>query len=154
MKNIKYILFILLAILSSSCLKMGLEDLPAFEEAEIESVKFEYRWLSMNVENERLTVIELPTTYAVDSATSTVSCDITVPAVSADFPQEEYDKVALSNIVAYTSISTAATIRPLGDSPVLGTIADYSSNDFEYEVTAADGSTKRIWTLSIASFTK
>lgn len=154
MKNFKYILFIMLAILSSSCLKMGLEDLPAYEEAEIESVKFEYRWLSMNGENERLTVIELPTTFSVDSATSTVTCDITVPPVSGDFPQEEYDKVARTNIVAYTAISTAATIRPVGDSPTLGVVADYSSNDFLYEVTAADGNTKRQWTIRIASFTK
>ena len=153
MKTLKYIVIALIALLSTSCLKMDLDELPAFEDADITSFKFEYRWMGMNADNERLFVVQLKTAYTVDSVTSTVNCDITVPAVSVDFPQEEYDEVALTNIVGYAAISTAATMEPVGDSPSLGVVADFSGSDMQYQVTAADGSSK-IWTVNITSFTK
>lgn len=154
MKSLKYILIVAIALLSSSCLKLGLDELPAFEDADISAFKFEYRWMSMNADNERLTVIQLPTTCSVDSASSTITCAIEVPAASADFPQEEYDKVTLSNIVGYAEISLASTMKPLGEAPDLGIVQDFSTSDLQYQVTAANEESSKIWTLVIDSFTK
>lgn len=59
------------------------------------------------------------------------------------FTSEIRDKVTLSNLNAYCTISTAATITPIGDTPVLGKIGDFSKSDMQYEVVAADGKTKK-----------
>ena len=84
----------------------------------------------------------------------TVTCTITVPAVNGAFTREVRDKVALNNLNAYCTISTAATITPVGDTPVLGKIGDFSKSDMQYEVVAADGKTKKIWKLIIGGFNK
>ena len=47
-------------------------------------------------------------------------------------------KDGLSNLWVYVSISDAATVAPLDNSPVLGKPGDFSS-DRTYRVTAADG---------------
>ena len=58
MKNIvRFALYILFVISISSCLKMGLDDLPTSDKAEITNVKFEYRWWDEAAE--QLRVVEL-----------------------------------------------------------------------------------------------
>jgi len=153
-KLLKYIPLIVLSVLFSSCLKSGLDDLPAFSDAEIDNFRFEYRWIKQVAGNDQLKVVQITTVKTIDSAAGTIACTLTVPAVSADFPAEVRDNVTLSNLVGYADISLAATMAPLDGAPALGEIADFSSaSSYQYEVTAADG-TKKIWTLTISGFNK
>lgn len=154
MKYLKYILLLFTCISFSSCLESGLDDLPSYEEAEIKAFTFEYRWMVKEGTSEKLRVQKMSTDVKIDVANTTVTCDITVPNVNDAFTQEVRDKVALSNLNAYCTISTAATIKSVGDAPVLGKIGDFSKGNMQYEVIAADGKTKKIWKLVIAGFNK
>lgn len=154
MKYLKYILLLFTCLSFSSCLESGLDDLPSYEEAEIKAFTFEYRWMVKEGTSEKLRVQKMNTDVKIDVANTTVTCDITVPNVNGTFTQEVRDKVALNNLNAYCTISTAATIKPVGDAPVLGKIGDFSKSNMQYEVVAADGKTKKTWKLVIAGFNK
>ncbi|MFV0505344.1 MAG: DUF5018-related domain-containing protein [Bacteroidales bacterium] len=153
--------FLLLCVFSvafSSCLKSGLDDLPAFDEAQIANVFVEYRyknpndkWIDssaiieyLNLEVSKQIVLSEASNADLDSVIVTVR----VPDASGTFTEEERQKVKLTNIVVYMNISTAATIKPLGDSPELGTLGDFSSPR-KYRITAADGVTCRDWVVAI-----
>lgn len=154
MKTLKYTIIALIALISTSCLEMGLEELESYSDAEITNFNFEHRYMGMNGENERLVVLELKTTTTLDSLTSTIMCDITVPDTSANLSVEERAKILQSSIVGYADISLAASLKPIGDSPKLGVISDFTASDMKYKVTAGDGDTSKEWTLVINSFTK
>jgi len=153
MKQLKYILILLLATSFTSCLKSGLDDLPAYEEAEIEDFYFEYRWLVKNGDYDQMRVQTMNVTATIDTDAATVDCVITVPAESNGFTTEVRDQVNLSNLVGFADISIAATMTPINGAPILGKVADFSGATFKYEVTAADG-TKKVWTLTISDFIK
>ncbi|WP_435314855.1 DUF5018-related domain-containing protein [Cellulophaga fucicola] len=150
---IKYITVLVLCIVNTSCLKSGLEDLPAFSEAEITNFKFEYRWIDESTDNNQLQVIQLQTDAVIVTEDNLVNCIINVPATNADFTAEVRANVELTNIVGYTDISTAATLAPEGNAPALGKVADFSADTMQYKVTAADG-TSKVWTLVISEFNK
>lgn len=152
-KIIKYIPVLLLSLLFTSCLKSGLDGLPAYSDAEITNFRFEYRWMDTTSEFHQLQVVQMNVAKTIDADNHTISCQITVPAASAGFPEEIRNQVSLSNLVGYADISLAATIKPMGDSPTLGDLADFSKGNLQYEVTAADG-TKKVWTLNITGFNK
>ncbi|NMH86874.1 DUF5018-related domain-containing protein [Flavivirga algicola] len=148
MKNIiKFIPVIILSLVFTSCLKSDLDELPAFEEAEITQFRFEYRWFDES--STQLKVVQIDTESTINGAS--VDCILTVPDADGDFTTAIKNQVSLSNIVGYADISTAATMAPVGNTPVLGTPGDFSSGNLQYEVTAADG-TKKTWTLNIVSF--
>lgn len=154
MKYLKYVMLFFACLTFSSCLKSGLEDLPSYEDADIKAFTFEYRWMVKEGESEKLRVQKMDVDVNIDDANTTVTCNITVPEVNGVFTSEIRDKVTLSNLNAYCTISTAATITPIGDTPVLGKIGDFSKSDMQYEVVAADGKTKKTWKLIIDGFNK
>lgn len=154
MKYLKYVMLFFACLTFSSCLKSGLEDLPSYEDADIKAFTFEYRWMVKEGESEKLRVQNMDVDVNIDDANTTVTCNITVPEVNGVFTSEIRDKVTLSNLNAYCTISTAATITPIGDTPVLGKIGDFSKSDMQYEVVAADGKTKKTWKLIIGGFNK
>ncbi len=155
MKNIKNIIsLIILVLISTSCLKSGLDDLPVYKDTEILNFRFEYRWY--DDAKTQLMVIQIQTDVSIVKATSIVNCILTVPAKddSKGFTDAIRNQVSLSNIVGYSDISTAASIKPIAGSPVLGIPGDFSKTGLQYEVSAADGSTKRDWNLNITGFNK
>lgn len=154
MKYLKYVMLFFACLTFSSCLKSGLEDLPSYEDADIKAFTFEYRWMVKEGESEKLRVQKMDVDVNIDDTNTTVTCNITVPEVNGVFTSEIRDKVTLSNLNAYCTISTAATITPIGDTPVLGKIGDFSKSDMQYEVVAADGKTKKNWKLIIGGFNK
>lgn len=130
-------------ILFTSCLKSDLKDLPAFNDANIDRWDFEYRWDNGG----KFGLVRFST--AISSISNdTMYVRATVPNASASFPKSERDKVSLTNIIGMCNISTAATIAPISTAPKLGIPADFSSSA-AYEVTAADGKTKKKWVLSL-----
>lgn len=154
MKYLKYILLLFACLSFSSCLESGLDDLPSYEEADIKAFTFEYRWMVKEGTSEKLRVQKMSTDVDINIDNATVTCTITVPNVNGAFTQEIRDKVSLSNLNAYCTISTAATITPLGDAPILGKIGDFSKSNMQYEVVAADAKNKKTWKLVIAGFNK
>ncbi|RPE08862.1 hypothetical protein EGT74_17715 [Chitinophaga lutea] len=141
----KYLLIILVAVtgLLSSCLKKGLDELPAFKGANITRFDFEYRWN----DNGTFRVIRFNTAAPVVNG-KTIAVTTTVPAAAGNFTAAVRNGVSAANIVGMCDVSTAASIKPVNGSPALGTPGDYSK-PASYEVTAADGVTKNTWTLQL-----
>lgn len=146
-------LFCAISMAFSSCLEAGLEELPSFEEADINNFRFEYRWINAEGNYPQLNVEGIDTKLSIDVEAGTIACVLTVPAANQDFPEAIRNQVSLTSLAGFADISTAATIRPIEGSPKLGEIADFSAGPYQYEITAANGS-KKIWTLEISSFTK
>jgi len=153
MKNMKKIITILCFCLgmftTTSCLKSNLDELPTYEECDILNFNFEYRWFSDTLNH--LVVTTLDTKTVIDNSTLTITCDITVPSNKSTLPDSVRTNVSLKNIVGYCDVSPAAIISPMDDAPMLGDIQDFSGDNIQYYVQAADGSSK-IWTLKINSF--
>lgn len=141
----KYISIIIgLAFMLSSCIDVGLDELPLHSNAEIVNVTFEYRY---SVENEHgypmLAYVIL--SNAMTTNGNEIENVLAVPPPSGDFTAELASQVDLTNIVGYVDLSDAATIEPIDGAPELGTVADFSQPR-KYRVTAADG-TSKVWTL-------
>lgn len=139
-------------MLFSSCLKMGLEELPVYESAELTNVRFEYRWWDEAAK--QLRVVQMSVSNKLDNEGKTLRTTITVPATSKVFTKEIRDEVSLSNLCANVDISTAAQIKPLNNAPQLGVPADFSAKEFSYQIIAADGKNKANWTIVIEDFIK
>jgi hypothetical protein len=155
--NYKFLIFAIGALFSfTSCLKSGLEELPAFEDTEIANIFFEHRYLDPNekwtdgssvVQFQRLDVTkEIKTNEAASE--DSVIVTLSIPMASGSFTSEERQKVTLENIVCFMNISTAAKIAPLDGAPVLGKPGDFTSPR-KYKITAADGITSRIWVIKV-----
>lgn len=132
-----------------SCLEMGLEDLPTYSDAEINSFKFEYRWSVKEGPSDVLRVKPLDVDQSINKEAGTIHIKIRVPKADGSFTESVRDQVTLKNIVGYCSISTAATIRPLDGAPRLGAPGDFSKSPLKYLVTAADGKTTKEWTITV-----
>lgn len=152
-KNMRLIclsLFALCMLCSlSSCLESGLDDLPAYSDAEIISFQFEHRWeqpIGEGSSNTRLGVVSLATDIRIEG--TDVYCTITVPEAGnpSSFTEAVRADVSLEKIVGIATISTAATIFPMGNAPVLGKWGDFSQ-PCTYKVVAADGTTSKDWTI-------
>jgi hypothetical protein len=155
--NYKFLIFAIGVLFSfTSCLKSGLDELPAFEDTEIANIFFEHRFLDPNdkwtdgssiVQFQRLEVTkEIKTNES--AAEDSVIVTLSVPKPSGSFTTEERQKVTLENMVCYMNISTAAKIEPLDGAPVLGKPGDFTSPR-KYKITAADGKTTRIWVIKV-----
>ena len=141
-KLINTVLLLFLIGTVSSCLKSGLDDLEAYNEAEITNLNFEYRW--WDEAKNQMAVKTLNIEKQISQDDNLITCKLT-DAVRQN--------VSLSNLIAYMDLSTAARITPLNGAPKLGNPGDFSAKEFKYQVTAADG-TKREWTIKITDFVK
>ena len=144
-KLINTVLLLFLIGTVSSCLKSGLDDLEAYNEAEITNLNFEYRW--WDEAKDQMAVKTLNIEKQISKDDNLITCKLTVPTASGR------QNVSLSNLIAYIDLSTAARIMPLNGAPKLGSPGDFSAKEFKYQVTAADG-TKREWTIKITDFVK
>ncbi|MDR1455292.1 MAG: hypothetical protein LBJ01_06550 [Tannerella sp.] len=145
----------ILACMMTSCLTAGLDDLPAFEEAEITDVRFEFRYkdpASLGIDGEPIDRwVNLTVSDRVISAeAATVACTLQVPAADGPFTEALRGQVSLSGLVGKFYLSTAAKIEPVEGAPVLGIPGDFSAPR-KYKVTAADGKTSKIWTVTVGS---
>lgn len=147
----KAYLFLIVSFLLSSCYS-GLDDLPAYDNAEITSISFEYRWEDPNTGT--FSVITLNNKdLVIKSDVGTIELSIEVPSVSNKFPENIRNQVSLNKLILVSSISNAAIIEPLENSPKMGYWGDFSDKKFKYKVTAANGSEK-VWTIVINDFIK
>lgn len=150
-KYINIILLIFLMSTVSSCLKSGLDDLPAYNDAQITNLNFEYRW--WDEEHRQMAVKTLGIEKNISEDDNLITCKLTVPDASGSFTATIRQGVSLSKLIAYMDLSTAARVTPMNGAPALGNPGDFSAKEFKYLVTAADG-TQREWTIKITDFIK
>lgn len=147
----------------TGCLKSDLNDLPAFEDAQIVSLFTEFRYqdgVSKNSDgSNKVFNLNLPVTrtFKLKENTGAVSdsvlLTVSVPAASGTFTEQIRSQVTSANLVVYGNLSTAASIAPLMGAPVWGVPGDFSAPR-QYLVTAADKKTTRTWVIKIASLVK
>ena len=143
---------LLLAVVSTSCLKHDLEELDVYSDCDITRVDCPYRWKTGEIhpgtQSEKVNQVYVSAysrTYVTDeSDPSRGVC--TIRYSKTNIP-EQYRSTAETEMVVYVTISTAATMKPINGAPALGIPADWTA-DHEYEVTAADG-TKKIWKIVV-----
>ena len=143
---------LLLAVVSTSCLKHDVEELDVYSGCDITRVDCAYRWKTGEIhpgtQSEKVNQVYVSAysrTYVTDeSDPSRGVC--TIRYSKTNIP-EQYRSVAETEMVVYVTISTAATMKPINGAPALGIPADWTA-DHEYEVTAADG-TKKIWKIVV-----
>lgn len=150
-KLINIVLLVLLMSTVSSCLKSGLDELPAYSDAEITNVYFEYRW--WDEAKSQMAVKTLTIKKQISADDNLVTCQLTVPDAGGSFTAAIRQEVSLNKLIGYIDVSTAARVTPLNGAPKLGNPGDFSAKEFKYLVTAADG-TKREWTIKITDFVK
>ena len=143
---------LLLAVVSTSCLKHDLEELDVYSGCDITRVDCAYRYKTGEIhpgtQSEKVNQVYVSAysrTYVTDeSDPSRGVC--TIRYSKTNIP-EQYRSTAETEMVVYVTISTAATMKPINGAPALGIPADWTA-DHEYEVTAADG-TKKIWMIVV-----
>lgn len=148
----------LLAVVSTSCLEHDLEELELHTGCDITRVDCAYRWVTDEIHPgtgaekvKHVYVSAYSRTYETDEADPTRGvCKISYS--KTNIPEEfraDCEKLYPNErgMAVYVTISTAATIKPIGNAPALGVPADWTA-DYEYEVTAADG-TKKIWKIIV-----
>ena len=143
---------LLLAVVSTSCLKHDLEELDVYSGCDITRVDCAYRWKTGEIhpgtQSEKVNQVYVSAysrTYVTDESDPSKGI-CTIRYSKTNIP-EQYRSVAETEMVVYVTISTAATMKPINGAPALGIPADWTA-DHEYEVTAADG-TKKIWKIVV-----
>ena len=148
----------LLAVVSTSCLEHDLEELDVYSGCDITRVDCYYRWKSdethSGTEAEKVKQVYVSAysrTYVTDENDPTKgTCTIRYAKnnIPAEFKADcEKNYPNERGMVVAVTISSAATMKPIGNAPQLGVPADWT-DDYEYEVTAADG-TKKIWKIVV-----
>ena len=143
-KLINTVLLLFLIGTVSSCLKSGLDDLEAYNEAEITNLNFEYRW--WDEAKDQMAVKTLNIEKQISKDDNLITCKLTVPTASGSFTDAVRQNVSLSNLIAYIDLSTAARIMPLNGAPKLGSPGDFSAKEFKYQV--IDGVSKQFAIVS------
>ena len=150
-KFLSIIAVMLLAVISTSCLKHDLDELEVYSESDIVSVQGVYwRWIGSDVipgsGEQQVLQKQLNVRNAdLDKESATLNFQYAIPS---NFPADQVSQVSASKLVVIFNISPAAVIEPLEGSAVLGVPADWSKPN-KYKVTAADGSSK-VWTVTVS----
>ena len=138
------------AVLSTSCLESGLEELDEYSGCDITNGNVYWRYYGegkIPASGEQ----EVKQVYLAASRTQDVeNCVYTIRYVTGNIPEAERGNFTEAKAVVAVTISTAATIKPIGDAPKLGVPGDWTK-DNQYEVTAADG-TKKTWTIVVEPY--
>lgn len=138
--------------LATSCINSNLEDLPVYDESNIVQVNAEWRY-NFGTEWTGEPAVKFQQLNRIEQKIDTVACTavtkFSLPAanVTQGWTDAERAKVVVTNLAVKLNLSTAARVKPIGDSPALGVPADWSKSH-QYEVWSASGKTK-IWTVTV-----
>ena len=141
---------LLLAVVSTSCLDSGLEELDTYKDCDITSGEIYWRYYGNDVipgsGEQQVKQVRLARAVEQNLDTNTFY----IRYVTSNIPEAERANFTESKAVVAVTITTAATIKPIGDAPKLGVPGDWTK-DNQYEVTAADG-TKKTWTIVVEPY--
>ena len=149
-KLLKIMAALLLAVISTSCLESGLEDLDTYKECDITSGEIYWRYYGTDKipgSNElQVKQVRLARAIEVDNDNNTLYIRYT----TTNIPEAERGNFTEEKAVVAVTISTAAIIKPVGDAPTLGAPGNWAK-DNKYEVTAANGD-KKTWTIVVEPY--
>lgn len=138
------------AVLSTSCLESGLEELDEYSGCDITNGNVLWRWYAGgNIPasgEQQVKQVQLAAARTQDAE----NCVYTIKYVLGNIPEAERGNFTEANAVVEVTISTAAIIKPINGAPKLGVPGDWTK-DNQYEVTAADG-TKKTWTIVVEPY--
>ena len=138
------------AVLSTSCLESGLEDLDEYSGCDITNGNVLWRWYAGgNIPasgEQQVKQVQLAAARTQDAE----NCVYTIKYVTGNIPEAERPNFTEAKAVVEVTISTAAVIKPINGAPKLGVPGDWTK-DNQYEVTAADG-TKKTWTIVVEPY--
>lgn len=141
---------LLLAVISTSCLNHGLEELDTYDECDITNGEIYWRYYGTDIipgsGELQVKQVRLARAITIDDETNTIY----IRYVIDNIPEAERDNFTQEKAVVAVSISTAAIIAPIGDAPKLGVPGDWSKAN-QYEVTAANGDNK-VWTIVVEPY--
>ena len=151
MKKYFYLIAALfVAVLSTSCLESGLEELDEYSGCDITNGNVYWRYYGdgkISASGEQ----QVKQVYLAAARTQDAENGVyTIRYTTSNIPEAERGNFTESKAVVAVTISTAATIKPIGDAPKLGVPGDWTK-DNQYEVTAADG-TKKVWTIVVEPY--
>ena len=140
----------MLAVFSTSCLDSNLEELELHSGCDISSGEAYWRYYGTEVipgsGEVKVHQVRLPRAVSADAE----NCIFKIRYTTTSLNAEQAALFTEANVVVQVTISTAATIKPIGDAPKLGIPGDWTK-DNQYEVTAADG-TKKTWTIIVEPY--
>ena len=138
------------AVLSTSCLESGLDELDEYSGCDITNGNVYWRYYGdgkIPASGEQ----EVKQVYLAAARTQDVdNCVYTIRYTTSNIPEAERGNFTEAKAVVAVTISTAAVIKPIGDAPKLGVPGDWTK-DNQYEVIAADG-TKKTWTIVVEPY--
>ena len=151
MKKYFYLIAALfVAVLSTSCLESGLEELDEYSGCDITNGNVYWRYYGTDkipASGEQ----QVKQVYLAAARTQDVENGVyTIRYTTSNIPEAERANFTESKAVVAVTISTAATIKPINGAPKLGVPGDWTK-DNQYEVTAADG-TKKVWTIVVEPY--
>jgi hypothetical protein len=123
----------------SSCIKTGSSSSAPSSAHALNAFTFQYKWYDTTdagTASQKIAYNEATLNNTLVISNDTVYCHPTLPG---SFDVDQIGNVSLKHLWAYATISDQAKIAPVGSSPVLGNVGDYSVAQ-TYVVTAADGS--------------
>lgn len=151
MKSIKYLTSTILFFFMmsfTSCLEAGLDELPAYGEADITDFYFEYRYQVERSDGvKEIKYMRMINDKKEIGEDGTIRLEVSIPQADETFTEVERAKVSLDRIVGYCYLSNSAEIEPIDGAPELGTIGNFSSS-VKYKVTAADKKNVKVWTIT------
>lgn len=136
--------FVLLSpLMLTSCLESGLDDIEDSDLCELSTITMEYRWITQNANGyEQMARQQMTLSQNAPDANNEIHTTVTVPSVSASFPNDVKKGVTLDGLYLTSTISAAAKIQPLGDAPTMGMPGHFEvGKTYQYQVTAANGKT-------------
>jgi hypothetical protein len=142
-------LFILPLFIFNSC-RMGLDELPVFEDAKLTNFWFEHREMvtktnpdGSKYETVVFTDLKSACTFQIVSENeNSADCKVTINKAKVT------KTINLSGIVGKATISTAATISPLNSAPKLGLPGNFSG-PVSYQVKAADEVSMKTYNITV-----
>ncbi|MCD8181948.1 MAG: hypothetical protein LUE99_01335 [Bacteroides sp.] len=149
MKRI-YFIILLLPFLLFSCIDSNLDEIEAYHETQITSIRDTYYYFNKGTSATGSQLLDkgniTRSQVTIDKDAATIVVGKATPAAA------NVDQFDQTKVVMLLNLSTAATIEPIDGSAKLGVEADWTAGKAnKYRVIAADG-TSQIWTIIIQSY--
>jgi len=149
-KILIYLFTVLLTTFVFSACRMGLDELPVFQDAKMTNFWFEHREIvkkkypnGQEYEVVIFTDLKSACTFQVVSENNqSADCKVTISKAKVT------KTIDLKSVVGKATISTAATIQPVNSSPLLGVPGNFSGTA-TYLVKAADNITEKNYKISV-----
>lgn len=153
-KKISWLVSILTFLSLGSC---SWEDLPAYDQANIDNIYFYYRYNDPTAKDAitgepMVRNVQLSVSSNIDADAGTVNVTVNATNQQANLPAEVYSAISLNNLVCAVQVSTAARVTKADNHRDLGLPDDWTS-PHSFVLTAANGTTKN-WTITVTALNK